>query len=61
MTSMTMFQAWAIWSDNQPDRVAEGPIQPQRKERPVATLQQLNERILHDIGVSRFGFPIRQH
>jgi hypothetical protein len=57
-----MFEAWVIWSDNQPDRIAEGPVaKPETKRRPAATLQQLSERVLHDIGVSKLGFPIRQH
>ena len=63
---MTMFEAWAIWSDNQPDRISEGAGRrqcPERQceDRPASTLKQLNERILHDIGVSKLGFPIRQH
>jgi hypothetical protein len=60
--SMSMFEAWAIWSDNQPDRIAEGMAkEPESKERRAGTLKQLNERILHDIGVSKLGFPIGRH
>ena len=58
---MTMFEAWVIWSDNQPDRITEGAVKPQGKAPPAATLQELNERILHDIGVSRLGLPILRH
>jgi hypothetical protein len=58
---MTMFEAWAIWSGNQPERITEGGVKPQGKARPAATLQELNERILHDIGMSRVGLPILRH
>jgi uncharacterized protein YjiS (DUF1127 family) len=60
-TSMSMFEAWAIWSRNQPDRIAEKTMKRESRERPVATLNQLNERTLHDIGVSKLGFPIGRH
>jgi len=58
---MSMFEAWAIWSDNQPDRIAESTVKSQNKEKPAAALTQLNERVLHDIGVSKLGFPIGRH
>ena len=58
---MTMFQAWVIWSDNQPERITEGVVKPQRKAHPAATVQQLNERILHDIGISKLGLPVLRH
>ena len=58
---MTMFEAWAIWSDNQPERIAEGVVKPQGKTRPVTRVQELNERILRDIGISRLGLPMLRH
>jgi len=63
---MTMFEAWAIWSGNQPDRITEGAgtrecPKPPCQDRPASALKQLNERILHDIGVSKLGFPLRHH
>jgi hypothetical protein len=56
---MSMHQAWAIWSGHQPDRIAE-PRQPQppRQVRPSVRLNQLDERILTDIGMSKLGFPM---
>jgi len=58
---MTMFEAWVIWSENQPARITEGGVKPQGKTRPTSTLQELNQRILHDIGVSKLGLPILRH
>jgi hypothetical protein len=58
---MTMFECWALWADNQPDRISEGGVKCAPKERPAATLKQLNERLLHDIGLSKLGFPIGRH
>lgn len=55
---MTMFEAWVIWSDNQPNRVTEGGVKPRGKAHPAATLQQINERVLRDIGMSKLGMPI---
>jgi hypothetical protein len=55
---MRMFEAWAVWSDNQQGRIADGTVKRESKEKPAATLTQLNERVLHDIGLSRLGFPV---
>ena len=56
---MTMFEAWAIWSANQPERIVEGGV-PKARTGPASPvrLAQLNERILHDIGMSKLGFPV---
>ena len=56
---MRMFEAWAVWSDNQQGGIANGVVvKRESKEKPAATLTQLNERVLHDIGLSRLGFPV---
>jgi len=56
---MTMHLAWAIWSGNQPERIGE-PAQPKppRQTRPAVRLDQLNERVLSDIGMSKLGLPV---
>jgi hypothetical protein len=56
---MSMHQAWALWSGNQPERIAEAASpKPQPKMRPSVRLDQLNERILSDIGMSKLGIPV---
>ena len=59
---MTMFEAWAIWSGNQPERIAESAAaRPPNRPQAVLRLDQLNERVLSDIGMSKLGFPVAHH
>jgi hypothetical protein len=60
-TSMRMFEAWAIWWDNQPERISDGTGKRGSTEKPTSTFTHLNERTLHDIGVSTLGFPVASH
>ena len=56
---MTMFQSYAIRFGRWPKRIAEIPDrEPRMTTRPRVRLDQIDERILADIGMSKLGFPV---
>lgn len=53
---MYMSQSWAMWAENQPERIFEGG-DPRTTCKPPSPhrLDQLSARVLKDIGVTKHG------
>jgi hypothetical protein len=60
---MTMTLAWAMWAQSQPERISEG-AGPTCGSHAAQRLDQLNDRVLKDIGLTRHGIletPFEHH